>query len=258
MNFSFPVDFDGTDYLRRPWHQKLLIFLAVRTATSNVFISRFEGEACAEHFDLPAVLYCHLCLEADYLQGPGLEREPAILNISWSGRHNLVRKGVPELLEAVRILKDEGRTVRVYLAGHRGDGYGGLQDLIARLDLADQVELLGEISRADKIDLLRRCEIYAQPSHFEGFGLAMAEAMGSGACVVTCKVGAVEEVVGEAGIYVQPGSARDLALGLRKALEDAPLRSRLQGLARERARRMFSRDMKTEFMRGLLESAGIS
>ena len=159
----------------------------------------------------------------------------------------------------MKILKDEGHeNIKVYLAGHRGDGFEGLEADIAGLGLSDNIQLLGEISRSEKIQYLRKCEIYAQPSHFEGFGLAMAEAMGSGACVITCKVGAVEEVVGEAGIYVQPGSARELADVLRKVLSDGQLRVRYQELARERARKMFSQGMKGRFWKEALEALKIS
>ena len=259
MNFRFPPDFAGTDYLRRPWYQRLPIRLAAGAATVNVFISRFERDPCAEHFKLKDARFCHLALHDDYLQGPGPERELAILNIAWSGKHNLVRKGVPELLDAVKILRDGGHPeVRLYLAGHRGDGYAGLEARVAELGLSDNVRLLGELSRADKLVWLRRCEVYAQPSHFEGFGLAMAEAMGSGACVVTCKVGAVEEVVGDAGLYVQPGSAEDLADGLGRVLADAQLRARLADAAQARVRRMFASDMKRTFMRDLLESLRVT
>ena len=86
----------------------------------------------------------------------------------------------------------------------------------------------------------------------------MAEAMGSGYCVVTCNVGAVEEVVGEAGIYVKPGSERELADALRKVLTDRQLRIRFQDLAQERARRMFSQGMKERFWRDVLAASGIS
>ncbi|HPF69253.1 MAG TPA: glycosyltransferase [Candidatus Krumholzibacteria bacterium] len=259
MNFRFPETFAARDYLHRPWYHKVPIFLAARAATVNLFISRFERDPCAKHFGLRDARYCHLTLEDDYLQGPSAERETAILNIAWSGRQNLVRKGVPELLEAVRILRDEGRRdVRLYLAGHRGDGFEGLEARIAELGLGEQVRLLGELSREQKLAYQRRCEIYAQPSHFEGFGLAMAEAMGSGACVVTCDVGAVREVVGDAGLYVAPGSPQDLAAGLRRALDDREGRLRLQHEAVARVRRMFGRGKKLEFLRDLLASLGVS
>lgn len=259
MNFRFPTDFAGTDYVRRPWYQRLPIRLAAKAATVNVFISRFERDPCAEYFKLKDARFCHLTLDDDYLQGPAPERELAILNIAWSGKHNLVRKGVPELLDAVKILRDQGHPgIRLYLAGHRGDGFAGLEARVVELGLTENVRLLGELSREDKLSWLRRCEVYAQPSHFEGFGLAMAEAMGSGACVVTCRVGAVEEVVGEAGIYVQPGSAEDLAAGLGRALTDGALRARLGGLAQARVRRMFAPDLKKTFMRDLLESLRVT
>ena len=63
----------------------------------------------------------------------------------------------------------------------------------------------GEITVDHKVLLMSKSAIYLQPSYFEGFGLAAAEAMSFGACVVTCDVGAVREVCGDAAIYVAPG-----------------------------------------------------
>lgn len=259
MNFRFPAGFESRDYFARPWYQRLLISLSVKIAKLNVFISRFEAEACAQFFKLPEPLFCHLSLHEDYLQGPSAERELSILNIAWSGKQNLIRKGIPELLGAVKILKAEGHDhIKLYLAGHRGDGFEDLEKSIGEMGLTQNVHLLGEVSREKKIKYLRMCEIYAQPSHFEGFGLAMAEAMGSGTCVVTCPVGAVTEVVGDAGIFVQAGSENALADGLRTALNNVELRRNYQDLAVQRTRKMFSQDKKKNSMQKLLAKVNIS
>jgi len=257
FNFRSPAGFKGTDYFRRPLWQRLLISGATRASSLNLFIDDTESRLCAEHFALTNARYFPCIIQAEYLQGPAPDRALALFNLAWSGRENLARKGIPELLRAVRILKDGGIDVRLFQGGARGDGAEDLHRWIDELGIADRVESLGPLTREDKIALLRRCEIYVQPSHFEGFGLATAEAMGSGACVITCDVGAVRTVVGDCGLYVPPGSPEAIAAAVRRVLADPVLRSETQRAARARAKTVFAPEKKLERLRRHLAELGV-
>ena len=257
FNFRFPGHFSGTDYFRRPFWQRFLIRNAARLCSLNLFVSRLELDECRAYFQLHNSAYLPHCLHDDYLQGPASARRNALFNLTWSGKHNLVRKGIPELLQAIRILKERGVAVRLDLAGLEGDGLGALLDTIERLGLKDEVRHLGALSRKEKVRMLREHEIYVQPSHFEGFGLATLEAMGSGACVVVCDVGAVKEVVGDCGLYTARDSPEALADVIQTALSDHHLRRRMQELAIHRARSLFTFDRKVDRLRTLLEEVGV-
>jgi|SRR2546427_109431 len=257
FNFKFPDGFDGVDYFLRPWWQRLLIRLAAQWCTRNLFIDNKELDACGPYFKLNNGRYFPLVLDADYLQGAAPQRQMTLFNLSWSGKHNLVRKGIPELLAAVSTLKNHGFPVTLKLAGHEGDGAQFLRDLIDEHGIQDNVEWLGPISRAEKIELLRTCEIYVQPSHYEGFGLAIAEAMGAGACIITCDVGGVRTVVADCGLYVPPGSPEALAHAVRTVIENSAKRSQLQTSAYQRARTEFRFESKLELLKGYLAEAGI-
>lgn len=257
-NLRLPPTFAGADYFHRPAWQRAMIALATKWCSLNLFIDGTELTGCADAFGIDNGRIYPCSVHEDYLHGPGPEREVALFNLAWSGKRNLVRKGIPELLDAVRLLRDTGTLVRVFLAGPVGDGKEELLARIRELGLTDQVTWLGALSRADKIGLLRSCELYVQPSHHEGFGLAMAEAMGCGACVITCEVGAVRSVVGDCGIYVQPGSPEALAEGIARGLTDVPLRRRLQAAGHERARMEFAPDKKRARLKAYLAELGIS
>jgi len=225
-----------------------LIRYAVTYTEKNLFVSRYEKTLCQDYFDLDNAVYCPHVLHDDYLQGPGPKRELAILTIAWSSKENLRRKGVPVVLEAIAILKARGHRIPAYVAGHEGNGSGWLRELVEEYGIQENVELLGEISREEKLHRLRACELYVQPSFYEGFGLAQAEAMGSGACVITCRVGAVGEVVGKAGIYVEPGSAVALADAVENVVSDPGLRKEYQQRAVERMRSKYSAVRKRAFL----------
>jgi len=255
FDFRYPEDFQGRDYFRRPYWQRFLIKSAAKLCSLNLFVSQLELEQCSKYFALNNAGYLPHCLHDDYLKGPSAKRRRALFNLAWSGRQNLVRKGIPELLSAVRLLRDRGEDVQVYLAGLEGDGKAYLSEIIQRLGIENEVHYLGSLTREDKIKMLRENEIYVQPSHYEGFGVAILESMGCGACVIVRDVGAVREVVGDCGFYVSSSSPEELAIAIEKVLQDSVLRQRLQNSATKRAKSLFTFDKKVErlgtFLRGL-------
>ena len=257
FNFRFPDGFAKGDYFSRPWWQRLLIALATRWCALNLFIDKRELDACGTYFGLTNARDFPCVLHADYLQGPAQRRELTLFNLAWSGKQNLIRKGIPELLGAIAILKKEGFSVNVKLAGLEGDGAQFLRDLIASHGIQNEVECLGPVSRARKIELLRSCEIYVQPSRYEGFGLATAEAMGSGACIITCDVGAVRSVVGDCGVYVTPGVPDELASAIKQVVEDSRMRADLQSSAYRRACSEFNSDSKRRRLKDCLLEVGV-
>ncbi len=252
FNFKFPKEFDGIDFFSRPFLQRMLIKFSVKNATKNLFVNKHELLSCTNYFNLKSSIYFPHIISSDYLNNEKVDKSIQLFNISWSGKKNLIRKGIPELIEALSILNDQGLQIKLVLAGKKGDGIDYLYDLINHYNLNSTIELLGEITKAEKIDLMRKSAIFVQPSHYEGFGLAMAEAMGCGACIITCDVGAVRDVVSDCGIYSIPGSAVDLAKKIKIAIEDKDLRIKLQEMAFQRANSEFSYRKKLELLNSIL------
>ena len=254
FNFRFPQGFEGIDYFARPFWQRILIKFSVKSATLNLFVNKHELINCTDYFKLKSSRYFPHIISDDYLKGANFENKKLeLLNIAWSGKKNLIRKGVPELLEAVSILKKEGKEIKLTLAGKKGDGIDYLRSLIVKYNIDNLVTIVGEITKDEKIRMMSSSAIFVQPSHYEGFGLAMAEAMGCGACIITCDVGAVKDVVGEAGIYAIPGSARDLADKIKLIIEDEQLRIKLQKMAFKRANNVFSYQKKIYSLNSFLK-----
>src|SRR5205814_8810006 len=65
---------------------------------------------------------------------------------------------------------------------------------------------------------LRRADVYAQPARWEGFGLAVLEAMVCGLPVVATNVSSLPELIADgAGVLVDPDDAPALAAGIERA-----------------------------------------
>jgi glycosyltransferase involved in cell wall biosynthesis len=89
---------------------------------------------------------------------------------------------------------------------------------------------------ADELDALyRAADVVAYPSLYEGFGLAIVEAMARGVPVVTSTTPACAEVAGDAALLVDPLDVAGLADALARALTDEALRADLSARGRDRA-----------------------
>ncbi|HKO07859.1 MAG TPA: glycosyltransferase, partial [Alphaproteobacteria bacterium] len=75
------------------------------------------------------------------------------------------------------------------------------------------------------------------PTLWEGFGLPIVEAMSQGAAVISSNVSAVPEILGDAGLLIDPRDVESLAAAMRRLEEEPALRGELVERAARRARR---------------------
>ncbi len=257
-NYRFEDPSSGTDYFARPWFQRVLIKLATKLAHANLFVSRREFEDVTTDFGLRNAHYAPCAVGDAYLAVR--ERSPVrtlLFNLAWSGPENLQRKGVWTILDAAALLKQRGQPFELVLAGKCGDGFPALQQRIRDLDLGGCVRAIGTVSMEEKLDLFSRTRLYLQPSRFEGFGLATAEAMAAGCCVITTRVGEVPTVVGDAGIYVEPGDSRGLADAIEGLLSNPDEIVEVSGRAARRIQSRFSFAAKKANLERILLDQGI-
>jgi glycosyltransferase involved in cell wall biosynthesis len=103
-----------------------------------------------------------------------------------------------------------------------------LRETTAALDLAQKVTLAGKIEDHDLARLYGRADVFVSPSLFEGYGMALAEALAYGLPIVASTGGAAGQTVPDgAGLKVAPGDTAALRAALRRVVVDAPLRHAL-------------------------------
>jgi glycosyltransferase involved in cell wall biosynthesis len=145
------------------------------------------------------------------------------------------RKNIVTLVQAFHDLKrDSGIPHRLVLAGKKGWLFDDIFSAVEKLDLVDDVIFTGYVPDGDLPYLYNGASLFAYPSRYEGFGLPPLEAMACGCPVVTSNTSSLPEVVGDAGIMVDPEHSDDLADAMQKVLSDSSLRDSLRskGLAR--------------------------
>lgn len=126
------------------------------------------------------------------------------------------------------------RTPTLVIAGGKGWLYDEVHAEVQRLGLSERVKFIGYVEDTDLPHLYRAASVFAFPSTYEGFGLPLLEAMASGVPVVTSNVSSLPEVVGDAGLQVDPLDVDALARALEQALNDEIWRRHCiaRGLAR--------------------------
>ena len=147
------------------------------------------------------------------------------------------KKGFDILVRAIGLLRAQGLDVVCDIAGE-GEGRAHLEHLIAELDLSAAVSLIGWT--ADVSGFLAMGDLFAFPSHQEGFPLTLLEAMAVGLPVASSAIdGPVEMIVdGETGRLVSPDEPQALADALA-ALIARPDEAKAMG---QRARETVLRD----------------
>lgn len=149
------------------------------------------------------------------------------------------RKNYPRLIEAFAAVVREGTFPEghLVLVGEKGWKAEGTFEAIRRSGMADRIHWLGFVADEDLPILYSMATAFAMVSRYEGFGLPALEAMACGTPVVVSRTSSLPEVVGEAGVQVDPESVMDIAQGLRAVLADPARREALRRAGLERARR---------------------
>ena len=133
----------------------------------------------------------------------------------------LLAEGYPDL-ELVAV-GGEQTAVRALLSDHERSG------------IANRVRLLGFLSKQELRAVYSLAEVFVFPSLYEGFGLPPLEAMACGTPVVAARCSSLPEVVGHAGLLVNPRKVDAIADAIRTLLDDEILRAAFGARGREQA-----------------------
>jgi len=163
------------------------------------------------------------------------------------------RRNLPGLLRVFAQIapRIEHKLVIVGALGHTSHT---ILSLVSALGLDNAVKIVGFVPDEDLQLFYRGADIFLYLSLAEGFGMTPLEAMACGCPVVCSNLTSLPEVVGDAGILVDPRQEEDVAEKIQHLLADSSLQSQLRKLGRERAK-IFSWKEATKCIHATLEEA---
>jgi len=139
------------------------------------------------------------------------------------------RKNVPTLLRAVwQLMECYKEDVHIVLAGGKGWLFGDTFAVVDELKLDSRVHFVGRVPSEDLLYLYNAAELLAHPAFYEGFGLPPLEAMACGLPVIVSNVASLPEVVGDAGLLIDPHNVDELTIAMWRVLNDDQLRQEMR------------------------------
>jgi glycosyltransferase involved in cell wall biosynthesis len=165
------------------------------------------------------------------------------------------RKNLPNLLNAWRLAEERLRDVWLVIVGAEGK-----KDVFRATNirsLPPRVLFAGFVADDDLPALYSGAIALAYPSIYEGFGLPALEAMACGTVPIVANSTALPEVVGDAGLLIDPLRTEDLAAAMIRIAEDSDLRHELSRRGIERSREFTWERAASLTWRALTEAAEI-
>jgi glycosyltransferase involved in cell wall biosynthesis len=147
------------------------------------------------------------------------------------------RKNVVTLINAFKKLRESGiKDYTLVIAGEKGWLYKKIFEEIKSSNVEQSIILLGVVEDEDLPMLYNCADLFVFPTLYEGFGLPPLEAMACGIPVITSNTSSLPEVVGNAGIMVDPNNVESLSNAMYRVLQDKELRHRMSrdGLKRSK------------------------
>lgn len=162
------------------------------------------------------------------------------------------RKNIAALVKAFDALKETGgaqfEKYKLVIAGVRGWKSAAIFKQLRSAKFTQDITYTDLISNEDKPLVYNLASVFVYPSLFEGFGLPVLEAMKCKVPVITSNTSALPEVVGEAGIMVDPDKPDELFVALRDVLLDRKLQENLKEKSWRRAFQFHWRKTALEFL----------
>ena len=149
------------------------------------------------------------------------------------------RKNLIRLIEAVSRIED----LKLFIVGKtKGEGREGwmYEDILQapkKFNIEKRVKFLGFVQTEKLPKLLSGALAFVEVSLWEGFGIPVVEAMAAGVPVIVSNVSSLPEIVGKAGLLVDPYSVDQIEQAIRTVVSDKKLQQKLSRLGLEQARK---------------------
>ena len=159
------------------------------------------------------------------------------------------RKGHDVLLKALKNLRDLPWHLTCVGNIHRDPStVCHIENLITQFNLSSRVTLKGELVEKELTQEYAKAHVFVLASYYEGYGMALTEAINFGLPVISTTGGAIPYVLGESALLVDPGNEQQLSIALSKVISSPQTRAHLREKAMRKRQELPSwSDASTEF-----------
>lgn len=163
------------------------------------------------------------------------------------------RKNLSRLIEAFVSIDNLKLVIVGKTSGEGKEGwmYEDILKLPEKLNISDKVIFTGFIDKEELKYLLNGAKAFILPSLYEGFGIPVIEAMACGIPVIVSDVSSLPEIVGSAGLLINPNSTDQIEMAIRNIITDKKLHERLAKKGIERAKRYSWKKMAKQVLKVL-------
>ena len=149
------------------------------------------------------------------------------------------RKNLTRLVKAFHNLKVNKKIDhKLVIAGRKGWLFKEVFDAVKEFKLEKEIVFTGYVPDEEVPSIIRGADLFVYPSLYQGFGLPPLEAMACGIPVITSNVSSLPEVVGEAGILIDPLSINEIQEAIPKLLQEEGLRKELVKKGLEKSKQL--------------------
>jgi len=147
------------------------------------------------------------------------------------------RKNIDGLLKACEMLREKyGVERKLVIVGKEAWLYSDIIKSMKDVKHPEEIIYTGYVPDEELPLLFNAAELFVCPSFYEGFGLVVLEAMACGTPVITSNVSSLPEVIGDAGIMIDPHNCEELAQAMHRVLTEPGLKEEMRKKGLERSK----------------------
>jgi glycosyltransferase involved in cell wall biosynthesis len=236
---KFPNDFTFKDRLKLSFHTKR----AVRKAEKIIVPSQATKKDIVKYYKIDSekieVIYHGFASHQPTCNAFGIANTGRISAASRQQINKYIlfvgtiqpRKNIQGLIEAFEILKNNSQlsipNFQLIIVGGKGWLWKKVFEKVEKSKYKEDIIFTGQVSLKKLLEFYQNAEVFVLPSFYEGFGLPILEAMANGVPVIASNNSSMIEIVGNAGILINPYNPEEIAEAIKKIIQDKNFKEKL-------------------------------
>lgn len=234
-------------YMASPWYKKVATKISLRYASAIVVVSNHMVKD-AMALGARNVRVVPNCVDVDRFCDLDLPRKYVTIVFN-SNKNSISLKRGENFIRSIPLVLKYFPQQQFRVVGEKGNLFAEVSQLIKSLGIEQSIEFSSMIANTEMPRVYNESLVYVQISESETFGLAVAEAMGCCTPVVVSKKGALPEVVGDCGFFVDNNSPMSIAEGVMELLKlDATERTGIGLKCRQRIIENYSFEKRKQML----------